>query len=82
MKYLQGSSFAVHVGGSAYSEGWDRIFRSCSRQTTNEPALLPCAIQETAVPLGCFDCERAHAARQRCFCMCHDDRSAEDGGAL
>lgn len=26
MKYLEGSSFTVRVGGSAYAEGWDRIF--------------------------------------------------------
>ena len=26
MKYLDGSGFTVHVGGSAYAEGWDRIF--------------------------------------------------------
>lgn len=38
MKYLEGSSFTVHVGSSAYAEGWDRIF---GKVREPEPPLTP-----------------------------------------
>lgn len=63
MKYLEGSSFTVHVGGSAYAEGWDRIFRRQAPEAPTTEALV--------LPAGCFGCERIHASEQKCYCVCH-----------
>lgn len=54
MKYLEGSSFSVHVGGSAYSEGWDRIFsrKEPSASLTVAPHGSRCACRDCAWERG------------------------------
>lgn len=74
MKYLEGSSFTVHVGGSAYTEGWDRIFGQ--RPAPTAPAPVSPALVTTA---GCFDCEYVHATEMSCWCMCHALDGAQAG---
>lgn len=69
MKYLEGSSFTVHVGGSAYAEGWDRIFGKAPA-----PALPVRLGSEPVIRIavvGCFGCELIHINGRYCGCMCH-----------
>lgn len=70
MKYLDGSSFTVHVGGSTYAEGWDRIFgkRDEPPQDAVVRVTIPCrnGRHET-----CTKYREWLKVDQACACECH-----------
>lgn len=70
MKYLEGSSFAVRVGGSAYAEGWDRVFGQGGAESLEVAArtTIPCrnGRHET-----CVKYREWLKVDQACSCECH-----------
>lgn len=52
-------SFSVHVGGKAYSDGWDRIFGK--KEEKKPPGPSDCTFSGC---IGCEKCEEPHPCKE------------------